>query len=119
HYDRAGQGAHVVFIHGGFATMARALPGSEWSWGAWEKALADRFDFLTYDRRGCGRSWCPESGYELENQARDLAALLDQLQIPAAHVVSSSAGGPIGVVFAAMFPERVRSLALTGTAPEL
>lgn len=119
HYDRAGSGAPVVFVHGGFATLARTLPGAEWSWGDWENALAGRFNFITYDRRGCGRSWCPETGFDLVNQADDLASLLDQLSVPSAHLIGSSAGGPISIVFAAIYPQRVRSLTLAGTGLEL
>jgi pimeloyl-ACP methyl ester carboxylesterase len=59
------------------------------------------------------------TGYDLPNQARDLAGLLDHLKIDAAHLIGSSAGGPIAMVFAATYPQRVRSLTLAGTAIEL
>ncbi len=45
----------------------------------------------------------------------DLASLLDVLQIPSAHAIGSSAGGPISLTFAALYPHRVRSLTLAGT----
>src|SRR5207247_455456 len=45
-----------------------------------------------------------------------LRALLDLLGIGRAHLVASSAGGPIGIVFAASYPKRTRALVLAGTA---
>ena len=115
----AGDGSPAVFVHGGFASLGAALrdpEANEWSW-EWE--LAARHRFVTYHRRGCGLASCPEGGYELENQAGDLELLLDRLEIDAAHVVASSAGGPIAVLFAAGRPARVRSLVLVGTALDL
>ena len=35
------------------------------------------------------------------------------------HVIGSSAGGPIAILFAAIYPERTRSLVLAGTAANL
>ena len=119
HYQRGGAGPPVVFVHGGFsdARMAVADPG-DWQW-TWELDFAARFDFVWYDRRGCHHSSCPPDGYDLENQARDLELLLDHLGLADAHLVGSSAGGPIGVLFASTRPERVRSLVLVGTAAQL
>jgi pimeloyl-ACP methyl ester carboxylesterase len=57
----------------------------------------------------------PSGGYDVENLALDLASLLDALHIPSAHVIGSSAGGPISLTFAALYPDRVRSLTLAGT----
>lgn len=121
YYDEGGEGQPVVFVHGGFASLASslaALPrdGSDWSW---EHDFAEHFRFVGYDRRGCYRSSRPEGGYGLINQTLDLECLLDHLQIPAAHLIGSSAGGPIAVLFAATRPERVRSLVLTGTGINL
>ena len=65
------------------------------------------------------RSSSPDGGYDLTNQARDLAGLLDDLHIKAAHIIGSSAGGPIVLTFAALYPRRVRSLVLVGTAIDL
>ena len=115
YYEADGQGAPVVFVHGGFPSLASALTDfSTWTW-IWEKDFADVFHFLWYERRGCYRSLTPASGYDLENQALDLAKLLDRLHITSAHVVGSSAGGPISLIFAAQYPHRVRSLTLAGT----
>lgn len=119
YYETGGQGAPVVFVHGGFPSLAsRLIDSSQLAW-TWEHDFASLFHFTWYDRRGCYRSSCPDGGYELENQALDLASLLDALGISSAHVIGSSAGGPISVTFAALWPQRIRSLTLAGTGLNL
>jgi len=119
YYETAGQGAPVVFVHGGFPSLSTRLNDfSQWHW-TWENDFAALFRFIYYERRGCYRSSSPESGYDIENQTRDLADLLDILTIPSAHVIGSSAGGPIAITFAVRFPHRVRSLVLAGTGVDI
>ncbi len=118
-YDVRGQGDVVVFIHGGFPSLDMHLrANSNGVWG-WEMDFASELRYVMYDRRGCWLSSRPESDYDLENQARDLAELLDHLDIERAHVIGSSAGGPIAILFAACNPERVNTLVLAGTAAHL
>src|SRR2546425_3656797 len=115
-WQDGGRGEPVVFIHGGFASFARTLfDEADYEWADWERDFANEFRFITYDRRGCQRSSCPATGYEIEHQALDLAGLLDYLDVGSAHVVGSSAGGPVALAFAARLPERTRSLLLVGT----
>src|SRR5688572_10833216 len=116
YYETAGEGSPVVYVHGGFASLDTTLRDlTPYNWD-WEQNFARQFHFIAYDRRGCYRSSSPETGYDLATQARDLAGLLDSLNIPAVHLIGSSAGGPIAIVFAAQWPQRVRSLVLVGTA---
>ena len=118
-YDVRGEGDVIVFVHGGFPSLDMHLRAdSSGAWG-WEVDFTSEFRYVMYDRRGCWLSSRPESGYDLDNQARDLVELLDDLQIEKAHVIGSSAGGPIAVLFAMLYPERVRTLALAGTAAHL
>ncbi len=119
YFEDAGSGVPVVYIHGGFASLDTILLDlAPFAW-TWEKDLADEFHFITYDRRGCYRSSCPEEGYELINQAHDLESLLEHLHITSIHVIGSSAGGPIAITFAATQLNRVRSLVLVGTGLNL
>lgn len=119
YFEDAGSGVPVVYVHGGFASLDTTLRDlTPFTW-TWQKDFADEFHFITYDRRGCYRSTCPEEGYELINQARDLESLLDHLHLKSVHVIASSAGGPIAITFAATRPHRVRSLVLTGTGLNL
>jgi len=116
-YREGGSGDALVFIHGGIASLARTLrQPDESDWGRLDHFFATHFRYVSYDRRGCRLSSCPEQGYELTNQAEDLRTLLDLLGIERAHLVASSAGGPIGIVFAATYPQRTCALVLAGTA---
>ena len=116
-FDRAGTGPPVLFVHGGFASLDSRF--ADRSWGYWEHDLASSVELVTYDRRGCYAASCPPDGYDLENQAADAVALLDDLDVSAAHLVGSSAGGPISLAIAAGRPDRVRSLTLVGTAVDM
>ena len=121
YYQAAGCGEPVVYVHGGFPSLSSVLldlprDGSEWGW---EHDFAGHFQFVSYDRRGCYRSSCPDDGYGLLDMARDLEGLLDELGVPAVHLIGSSAGGPIAIAFAATRAGRTRSLTLTGTASNL
>jgi pimeloyl-ACP methyl ester carboxylesterase len=119
HYRREGAGEPVVVVHGGFACLGRTLyDRDQYEW-SWEYELAREVDLVTYDRRGCRLSSRPADGYELDRQAGDLEALLDHLGLRSVHVVGSSAGGPIAVLFASERPDRTRSLVLVGTGLDL
>jgi pimeloyl-ACP methyl ester carboxylesterase len=116
YYDEIGSGAPVVYVHGGWAGMVTRVDPGDWTW---ERDFAARFRFIWYDRRGCYRSEAVGHGFDPVTQAGDLEGLLDQLQIGSAHIIGSSAGGPVAMVFAATRPDRVGSLILTGTALDL
>jgi pimeloyl-ACP methyl ester carboxylesterase len=92
------------------------------------QALADRgFHVIRYDNRDIGRSTifrdAPVPGpldflrrnkraasYSLEDMADDGVALLDHLDLRAAHIVGASMGGMIAQTIAIRHPERVLSL---------
>jgi 3-oxoadipate enol-lactonase len=98
-YEVAGAGEPVVLVHAGVANLRM--------WDAEAAALADAYRVIRYDTRGYGET--ETEAVEYSNRA-DLAALLEHLSEPAAHVVGLSRGGMIALDFALEFPERVRSL---------
>ena len=68
-----------------------------------------------FDKRGTGCSDRTLGTGSAEDRMDDLRAVADAAGIDAAHVIGISEGGPLAVLFAASFPERVRSLVLWGT----
>ncbi len=109
HYERSGSGEPLLLITG-FAISAAVfepvLP-----------SYAGRFDVVTYDNRGSGRSGTPLTPSSMPQFAGDAVRLLDALHIDSAHVYGLSMGGMVAQEMAIRFPDRVRGLVLGGTSP--
>ena len=81
--------------------------------------LDNGFRVIRYDTRGHGRSPVPSSPYTISELAGDLIALLDRLDVAAAHLVGVSLGGMTGIWLAQHEPDRIRGLvpAFTSARP--
>ncbi|TVP94269.1 MAG: alpha/beta fold hydrolase [Acholeplasmatales bacterium] len=102
----------VVFLNG---VMASAN-----SWASYVRAVSQQgFATLTHDFRGQWLSEKPPGPYTFATHVEDLFAILDALQIKAAHLVGTSYGGEVGLKAAIMKPSRVKSLVLINAASEL
>ena len=75
------------------------------------------FRVIRFDNRDAGLSTWPDVDYTLDDMGADAAALLDALQIPAAHVVGVSMGGFIAQLVALQHPEKVLSLTSIMSGP--
>lgn len=117
----------MVFIHG--------WAGSARYWESTAIALSRDFDCLLYDMRGFGRSngkipvlaatealgelpapvaeTTEELTYELDEYARDLAALLDGLELKKVYLNAHSTGASVATIFLNLYPERVEKAILT------
>jgi pimeloyl-ACP methyl ester carboxylesterase/predicted glycosyltransferase len=78
--------------------------------------LARHFTVVTFDPRGNGRSDRPAAGYTLEDHYLDTLAVLDELDLEKAALVSLSRGANPAAMLAALQPDRVDRLALIGPA---
>jgi pimeloyl-ACP methyl ester carboxylesterase len=110
YYERAGSGTpELLFVHG---------------WCCDHTAFQPQFDHFAsthavtaLDLRGCGRSDCPESGYEIRDFADDLARFCAAVGIEKPVVVGHSLGGMIGIELAARYPSLPRALVLVDPGP--
>lgn len=74
--------------------------------------LAQRFQVLSYDRRGHSLSEAPPGPGSIDEDAADLAALIDELGLAPAHVAGLSSGGAITLRLTARRPDLFRSLSV-------
>jgi pimeloyl-ACP methyl ester carboxylesterase len=84
---------------------------------------AKQFTCYTVDLRGAGLSSKPEGAYTTELFADDVAAFMQAVGIPQAHVSGLSLGAATGLWLAAKYPDLVKSLSVhsawTATDPYL
>ena len=111
HYAEAGEGDDVVLcLHG--------WPQHWYEWRNLMPALADGHRVIALDLRGFGWSEAPEDGYEKENMADDVLAVLDELGIERVKLVGHDWGGWIGFLLCLREPQRFeRFLALNIVPP--
>lgn len=96
-----GSGEPVLILNGGLMTYA--------AWQPVSSRLAASHRLILNDLRG--QLLSPgKAPAALSKNVDDLTALLDHLEIESAHVIGTSYGGEVGLFFAALRPERVRSL---------
>ena len=100
----------VVFIHGLMAFSA--------NWRKIASRIQNDYQCLIYDQRGHGRSFKPESGYSPEIFAQDLDQITMELGWDKFHLVGHSMGARNAMVFADLYPEKVRTLTLEDMGPE-
>jgi pimeloyl-ACP methyl ester carboxylesterase len=108
YYESHGDGFPVIFSH--------EFAGDAKSWDPQVKQLARLYHCITYNHRGFPPSSVPDdpSAYSQEQLVEDLRALLDHLEIEQAHLVGLSMGGNIVLTFALRYPERCRSIVVSG-----
>jgi class 3 adenylate cyclase/alpha-beta hydrolase superfamily lysophospholipase len=88
-----------------------------WSDPGWTTFIGELASFarvILYDKRGTGLSDPIDGVPTLESRADDLRAVLDAAGSDRAALFGYSEGGPISVMFAATYPDRVLSLILFG-----
>lgn len=88
-------------------------------WDAQIPAFTQHFQVLRYDTRGHGRSLVSEGPYSIEQNGRDVLALLDALDIAKAHFCGLSMGGLICQWLGINAPERIERLVLCNTAAKI
>ena len=108
YFELYGQGDPLVLIAG---TGISCAP-----WRIFQvPEFSKYYQLLIYDHRGLGRSDKPDMPYTTRLFAKDCAGLMDALGIKKAHVMGHSMGGRVAQWVALDYPEKVRSLVLSGS----
>jgi pimeloyl-ACP methyl ester carboxylesterase len=110
HVAEAGSGEDVVLcLHG--------WPQHWYEWRHLMPALAGRHRVLAIDLRGFGWSDAPRRGYEKENMASDVLAILDELGLKRVKLVGHDWGGWIGFLLCLREPQRFERFLALGIVP--
>ena len=108
-YDDFGTGAAVVLLHG--------YPFNRSMWQEQVEALSQHYRVIAPDLRGHGETTTSLPA-TMEEMARDVVALLDELEIERVTLCGLSMGGYVTLAFYRRFPLRVRALVLADTRPQ-
>ena len=108
HYDIAGKGDPIVFIHG-FGASGR------W-WQAQTEFLRDGYETVVIDLPGHGASgWMPVT---LNDMAVDLRQIINGLGFFQFNIVASSFGALIALELHRLMPEAVMRISFVGSIPK-
>ncbi len=103
-YQIQGSGEPLIMIHG-VALDSRC-------WGDLPLFLSAKYAVVTYDQRGHGQSFAPDTGYSYRDHMSDLKWLIKELEFKKVTLVAHSAGGAIAVKFVLQHPELVKTMVL-------
>ena len=106
-FDDDGSGPAVVLLHG--------FPFNRSMWRAQTEFLGARgYRCIAPDLRGLGENKSASDVNTMEDMAREVAALMDELKIDSAVVCGLSMGCYVAFEFAHLFPARVSALVFAG-----
>jgi non-heme chloroperoxidase len=106
--DGGGSGRPVLFLH--------AASGTCDSWVYQELVFTTAgYRCIAYDRRGWGHSRPTPTGEQPGYASDDLHGLVNHLALDRFHLVATAAGGIVGLDYALLHPERVRSLVIASS----
>lgn len=106
-WQQLGEGPDLILVHGLATSRAFWFPAAV--------ALQNQYRVTLFDLRGHGYSSRPDRGYQPQDFARDILALMDELGIARAALAGHSYGGGAALEAAAIAPQRVSHLALFDT----
>jgi len=112
YYEVEGEGEPIAFQHG----LTNSL--EDWRDFGFVDKLKNEYQLILIDALGHGKSDKPhDSKYYGSNSAKDIIAVLDDLNINTTHYFGYSMGGGIGLQLATLFPERLKSMIIGGAGP--
>ena len=103
-FESHGEGPSILFGHGGGGNAA--------SWFNQVAFFRARYRCIAFDHRGFGRSRWVTDRFAPDLYAKDVRAVLDELDVARTHAVAQSLGALTAVRLALQSPERVQSLVL-------
>ena len=111
-YTVVGDGPVDVVVVSGAITNLEVLWDNP-DYRQFYEALGTFARVILFDKRGMGLSDRVRIG-TLEERMEDVRAVMDAVESESAVLMGNSEGGPMSMLFAATYPERLRALILCG-----
>jgi len=86
------------------------------NWLRFARYFTERYHVIALDLPGFGDSSRPHASYDVGTQAERIAAFVTALDAGPLHLVGNSMGGHISALYAARYPQQIRSLGLFDTS---
>lgn len=124
HFTRAGRSSIAYQVVGdGPETLVSVPPMAQnielaWEWPGLRymfRRLASFSRFVHFDKRGTGMSDRSLDIPALDERVDELKAVMDAVGLEHAHLLGASEGGPMALMFAATYPDRVDGVVLQGS----
>lgn len=113
-YQVVGDGPRDILFVPGFVSNVELMWDIPWINRLLER-LASMGRVVLFDKRGTGLSDRTLGSGSAEERMDDLRAVADAADVRDAVLIGLSEGGPLAILFATTYPERVRHLVLWGT----
>lgn len=109
---KIGKGEPIVVLHGGPGLFHNYLVAN------FEK-LAEKYQIIFYDQRGCGKTDFPKdtASITIQNFVEDLEAIRVHLKIEKMNLAGHSWGAILAINYAKQFPNNLNKLILISPAP--
>lgn len=117
-YQVVGEGPPDILFVPGFVSNVELMWDVPWIHRMLER-LASLGRVIFFDKRGTGLSDRTLGSGSAEDRMDDLRAVADAADVQDAVLLGLSEGGPLAILFATTYPERVRGLVLWGTFARL
>jgi pimeloyl-ACP methyl ester carboxylesterase/DNA-binding SARP family transcriptional activator len=128
-FARTPSGSSIAYqcIGDGEVTIVSVPPLAQniemaWEWPAIRRmfeGFATFSRFVAFDKRGTGMSNRSPDIPRLDERVDELSAVLDHAGIDRAYVMGTSEGGPMTLMFAATYPDRVQGVILESSSASL
>lgn len=105
YYEIYGEGKPIILLHGAFYTI-------EMNWGQLIPELSKTRKVIAIEFQGHGHTPYSDRKLDIVSLAKDVAGVLDYLNIDSTDVAGYSMGGSIAYQFAVLYPKRLKKLVI-------
>lgn len=111
YYEMTGEGEPLLLIHG--------LGSSTRGWVTQVPEFSKKYQVITIDLRGHGKTDKPKGPYSMAMFAKDIVNFLKSLEVGPIHVLGISLGGSIAFQLTIDYPNTVKSQIIVNASPGL